>query len=102
VIGRLNEELDEDILVDTGARSNVIRVDVVKKLNAFTQIVPTDICLTAASTSIKRYIVSKSSVRIHLYKLLNQGLRQKTGGIYSKYASKILAKSNMLYLLSRW
>jgi hypothetical protein len=37
-----------------------------------------------------------------VYKLLNQGLRQKTGGIYSKYVSKILAKSNMSYLLSRW
>jgi hypothetical protein len=51
VKGRLNDMVDEQILVDTGARSNVISKEMVQKLNLLHQIVPTDIRLSTANNS---------------------------------------------------
>ena len=54
VKGRLNGKVDEQILVDTGARSNVISKELIQKLNLIHQIVPTNIKLsTANNTSLQ-------------------------------------------------
>jgi hypothetical protein len=85
VRGRLNEELDEDILVDTGARSNVIRMDVVKKLNALPQIVPTDICLTAANnTSLK--VLGRIKLKLNWKK---EGSSREEEMNYALYESQV-------------
>lgn len=49
--GILNGSVKEQILVDTGAKSNVIRKEMVQKLGLMDQITPTDIALTAANDS---------------------------------------------------
>ncbi|HYN44438.1 MAG TPA: reverse transcriptase domain-containing protein, partial [Candidatus Limnocylindrales bacterium] len=51
VKGRVNDLVDEQILVDTGARSNVISKEMVQKLNLLHQIVPTEIRLSTANNS---------------------------------------------------
>ncbi|HYN44554.1 MAG TPA: retropepsin-like aspartic protease, partial [Candidatus Limnocylindrales bacterium] len=51
VKGRLNDLIDEQILVDTGARSNVVSRETIRKLNLLHQIVPTEIRLSTANNS---------------------------------------------------
>jgi hypothetical protein len=51
VRGRLNDVLNEGILVDTGARSNVISRETIQKMNLLHQIIPTDIRLSTANNS---------------------------------------------------
>ncbi|HYN44446.1 MAG TPA: reverse transcriptase family protein, partial [Candidatus Limnocylindrales bacterium] len=51
VMGRVNDLVDEQILVDTGARSNVISKEMIQRLNLLHQIVPTEIRLTTANNS---------------------------------------------------
>ncbi|HYN44559.1 MAG TPA: retropepsin-like aspartic protease, partial [Candidatus Limnocylindrales bacterium] len=51
VKGRLNDLIDEQILVDNGARSNVVSRETIRKLNLLHQIVPTEIRLSTANNS---------------------------------------------------
>jgi hypothetical protein len=56
VHGVLNRNTKEQILVDTGAKSNVVRKELVQKLGLMKQIMPTDVELTAANNSSLRVL----------------------------------------------
>lgn len=56
VAGKINNTLKENVLVDTGAKSNVIRRDVIEKLNIMEAIQPSDVRLSAANNSSLRVL----------------------------------------------